>query len=98
MGDTFPAFAMKCLPIIGELPDVSNAKAQIKMAEAGVVFRGAKANKTMAAAVLQFRSSVNSEAQRILAKIELAHGREVLTTAYNKLPPGAHMHGGVQAG
>ena len=34
LGDTFPAFAMKCLPTIGEL-DVSNSKAQIKMAEAG---------------------------------------------------------------
>ena len=84
LGDTFPAFAMKCLPIIGEL-DVSNSKAQIKMAEAGVVFRGAKANKTMAAAVLQFRSSVGSEATRILAEIESAHGRDVLSMHYNKI-------------
>ena len=53
---------MKCLPILGDLSDVSNTKALTKMADAGVIFRGAKANKTMAAAVLQFRSSVNSEA------------------------------------
>ena len=91
LGDTFPAFAMKCLPIIGEQADVSNSKAQIKMAEAGVVFRGAKANKTMAAAVLQFRSSVGSEAMRILAEIENAHGRDVLSMHYNKISRLVHI-------
>ena len=39
----------------------------------------------MAAAVLQFRSSVGSEAMRIMAEIESAHGRDVLTMHYSKL-------------
>jgi hypothetical protein len=56
-----------------------------KLDHLGVTFRGSKVNKTMAAAILMFRTSISSKALQHLHDIELTHGRDVLSMHYNKI-------------
>ena len=99
MGDSFPAFALKCLAVLEVLPrchhgattsgeadeTVTVRKATSQLLEANVVFRGAKVNATMASAVLTFRTSINSGSMRLFANLENQHGREVMGLHYNKI-------------
>ena len=99
LGDSFPAFALKCLVVLDALPlchrganrsgDEGQAipvrKATAKLLDAKVVFRGAKMNVTMASAVLMFRNCVDGSALRLFADIESSHGRGVMGLHYNKI-------------
>ena len=98
LGDSFPAFALKCLAVLGEMPlchrgagDSDHAdgltvrKANSKLLDAKVTFRGAKMNQTMANGVLIFRNTVDRGGLRMFADIENSHGREVMGLHYNKI-------------
>ena len=98
LGDSFPAFALKCLAVLGEMPlchrgahssdpadGLTVRKATSKLLEAKVTFRGAKMNQTMANGVLIFRNTVDSGGLRMFADIENSHGREVMGLHYNKI-------------
>ena len=100
LSDSFPAFAIKCLAVLQEMPlchrgarcsdqtdgGLTVRKAYTKLQEAKVTFRGAKMNQTMANGVLIFRNTVDSGGLRIFADIDKnSHGREVMGLHYNKI-------------
>ena len=83
LGDSFPAFALKCLAVLGEMPlchrgarssdhadGLTVRKANSKLLDAKVTFRGAKMNQTMANGVLIFRNTVDSGGLRMFADKE----------------------------
>ena len=87
IGDTFQAFALKCLRCLKD-PQVSDAKASKILTDLGVTFRGAKPNKSMAAAVLLFRTGVDAKCLSLLRDIEQAggkDGKDIFSTGYSKL-------------
>ena len=67
------------------LDNMSAEKVRIKLGDLGVTFRNSKVNKTMAAAVLMFRTSISPKALQYLHDIELTHGKDVLSMHYNKI-------------
>ena len=102
LSDSFPAFALKCLAVLQEMPlchrgarcsdqtdggltSMTVRKAQAKLQEAGVTFRGATMNQTMTGGVLVFRNTVGSAGMRLFSDIENSHGREVMGLHYNRI-------------
>ena len=100
LGDSFSAFADKCLRIL-DMPrrhreanddataigddTMTSRKATTKLAELQVCFRGHKVNQTMAIAVLAFRNHITERSMKLLAEIEGKHGRDVLNASYTKI-------------
>ena len=84
VSDTFPAFATKCLLILGE-DSLSQQKACQKLTEHMAVYKGAKMSKNMAGAILVFKTAVSSSSRQILNEIEAGYGKDVLTDGYTKL-------------
>ena len=67
------------------LDNMSAEKVRIKLGDLGVTFRSSKVNKTMATAVLMFRTSISQTALKYLHDIEATHGKDVLSMHYNKI-------------
>ena len=99
LGDSFPAFALKCLVVLQATPlchrgapikddtqvALTQRKANTQLQSAKVAFRGSPMNLTMAGGVLAFRNTVDSAGMRLFADIENSHGREVMGVHYNKI-------------
>ena len=95
LGDSFPAFARKCLKILKENDDDATAsdegdtmtsrKATTKLEKAGVSFKGNKLNQTMANAVLAFHNHITQRSLELFAVIEGACGRDMLSMSYAKI-------------
>ena len=95
LGDSFPAFARKCLNILKANDDDATAsdegdtmtsrKATTKLEKAGVSFKGNKLNQTMANAVLAFHNHITQRSLELFAVIEGACGRDMLSMSYAKI-------------
>jgi hypothetical protein len=82
LSDSFPAFAMKALQIIGDTPDSGRLKS---LNDLNIKYKNSQVNRSMLQAILLFEEKICCKGRAVLRDIERLAGRETLTAAYTKL-------------